>query len=220
VCVCVCVCVCVETFIVQVQHISGYLADTHTHTKEEWNFFILSSPPCSPPLIPNLTILSPPLPPCSPVFVSYSNYQPPLCLTSLIVYPCIGSVVCEEWVRVGNGILDYKRKRDGNLDGAEKRGNCCILCWSHWMAGPLTSVTMATPRSFVVSSCAQSIVRQNSNRDPASQWNPPSSHILILYTHRLQHCSSVSQTTQYANSHAGISQFEKKMFPRNGSINP
>ena len=39
VCVCVCVCVCVETFIVQVQHISGYLADTHPYKRRVELFY-------------------------------------------------------------------------------------------------------------------------------------------------------------------------------------
>ena len=38
-CVRACVCVCVETFIVQVQHISGYLADTHPYKRRVELFY-------------------------------------------------------------------------------------------------------------------------------------------------------------------------------------
>jgi hypothetical protein len=72
--------VCVETFIVQVEHISGYLADTRPY-KRSVELFIPSPTPFSSSSFSSLHPFIPPLhPPRSPLFASYPLYP-----TSLIV---------------------------------------------------------------------------------------------------------------------------------------
>jgi hypothetical protein len=80
----------VETFNVQVQNISGYLADTRLY-KREGLFYSIGNP-VSPPLIPILASLYllflhvHPFPPLASV-ANQSLYP-----ASLIVYPCIASL--------------------------------------------------------------------------------------------------------------------------------
>jgi hypothetical protein len=66
--------VCVETFIVQVEHISGYLADTRPY-KRSVELFIPSPTPFSPPLFPHFI-------PLSLLFILYVHPFSPLTRTA------------------------------------------------------------------------------------------------------------------------------------------
>jgi hypothetical protein len=98
-------CVCVETFNVQVQNISGYLADTRLYKREKLFYSIAN--PLSPPFIP-------PLLPCSPLCACCPNRQPfPLPnISHCVSLYCL----CEaSGLERGKRIADYKGERDREI---------------------------------------------------------------------------------------------------------